>query len=125
MVHVAAAVRVHSRTVARWESGETKPSPKMWRLLLAFFNDLSPTVAHQLALAAGLEPPAPKPVTVVDAAMVERALLDMADQLDVSPRRLRAAVRDLVVAVTNANGSLSDLMAAVGTKTPSNEPLPS
>ena len=108
---VGAAVGVHPRTVRRWELGETAPTSEQWERLAAYFAAFVPEAAEQLARAARVPSPIAAPPAVDDRAIGE-ALFRAADLLDVSPRRVRAAVRFLVEAVANANGSLADLAKA-------------
>jgi transcriptional regulator with XRE-family HTH domain len=108
---VGAAVGVHPRTVRRWELGETTPTSEQWAHLAAYYAAFVPEAAEQLARAARVPSPIAVPPAVDDRA-IEEALFRAADQLDVSPRRVRAAVRFLVTAVTNANGTLPDLAKA-------------
>ena len=44
--------------------------------------------------------------------MIEAAIIRAADRLDVSPRRVRAALRDIAAATDNAQGTLRDLAQA-------------
>jgi transcriptional regulator with XRE-family HTH domain len=108
---VAAAVGVHPRTVRRWELGETTPTSDEWGRLAAYYAPFAPEAADQLARAARVPSPVAAPPAADDRA-IEEALFRAADQLDVSPRRVRAAVRFMVAAVTKANGSLADLARA-------------
>ena len=48
----------------------------------------------------------------VDARAVEAAILHAADRLDVAPRRVRAALRDIAAAVEAAHGTLRDIARA-------------
>jgi transcriptional regulator with XRE-family HTH domain len=109
--HTAEALGVHPRTVARWEIGETRPSPAEWSRLAVFFARFAPEAAEKLAAAAGVPSPSPPP-PVVDVRRIEDAIIRAADQLDVAPRRVRAALRDIATAVDNARGTLKDLAEA-------------
>lgn len=105
------AFGVHPRTMKRWEVGETHPKPAQWSRLAAFYARYAPTAAENLAQAAGVPSPFPAPPPV-DAQAITSALYRAADQLDVSPRRVRAAVREIVTAVADAHGTLEDLARA-------------
>ena len=107
----AKGLGVHPRTVTRWELGETRPSPGEWSRLAAFFVRYAPEAAIALATAAGVASPIPAPVPVDDRA-VEAAILRAADRLDVAPRRVRAALREIAAAVEAAHGTLGDLARA-------------
>jgi len=107
----AKALGVHPRTVTRWELGETRPSPAEWSRLATFFVQYAPQSAVALAAAAGVPSPAPPPPSV-DGEMIEAAIIRAADRLDVSPRRVRAALRDIAAATENAQGTLRDLAQA-------------
>jgi hypothetical protein len=61
-----------------------------------------------LAEAAGVPSPFPPPPPV-DTPSIEAAIFRAADQLDVAPRRVRAAVREILTAVAGARGTLEDL----------------
>jgi transcriptional regulator with XRE-family HTH domain len=109
--HVAAGVSVHPRTIARWERGETQPTAAQWSKTVAYLAQHVPQAAVELAEAAGV--PIPVPVTpTVDASRIEAALLRAADMLDISPKRVRAAVRELATATRDAGGKLEDLLRA-------------
>jgi len=107
----AKGLGVHPRTVTRWENGETRPTSAEWSRLAAFFAQFAPRAAVELAEAAGVPSPFPAP-TAVDLRGIEAAIVRAADRLDVAPRRVRAALRDIVAAVENARGSLGDLSKA-------------
>ena len=102
---------VHPRTVRRWEVGETKPSEADWSRLVAFFAMYAPQAADALAAAAGVPSASPAP-RAVDVRAIEAAIIRAADRLDVAPRRVRAALRDIVGATESANGTLGDLAQA-------------
>jgi len=108
----AKALGVHPRTVTRWEIGETKPSADEWSRLVALFTAYAPQAAEALAAAAGV-PSALPPPRAVDLRAIDAAIIRAADRLDVAPRRVRAALRDIVTATESANGTLSDLAAQV------------
>jgi hypothetical protein len=106
--HVAAGLDVHPRTVRRWELGETSPTKTEWVRIVSYFAAFVPRDAVALALAADV--PSPFPVQpAVDQRAIEDAILRAADTLDVAPRRVREAVRDITRAVASAHGSLEDL----------------
>jgi predicted transcriptional regulator len=107
----AHALGVHPRTVTRWEVGETQPSPAEWAKLVALFAPLVPEAAAALASAADV-PPARQPERSVDVGAIRSAIVRAADRLDLSPRRVRAALRDIVAATESANGTLTDLAQA-------------
>lgn len=106
--HLAAALGVHPRTVHRWEVGESRPSPSQWAKVAACLARVVPERAVELAAAAGVPSPivAPPPV---DERRIEEALMRAADLLDVSPRRVRAAVRAITEATLAAHGKVEDL----------------
>jgi hypothetical protein len=97
--------------VTRWEVGETKPSADEWSRLVALFTMYAPQAAAALAAAAGVPSASPPPRTV-DVRAIDAAIIRAADRLDVAPRRIRAALRDIVTATESANGTLSDLAQA-------------
>lgn len=89
---------------------------------------VAPQAAIDLALVAGVPSPvapaeidpaqiadAPSPIApprVVDTRAIEDALMHSADRLDVAPGRVRAVVRDLLAAVTRAQGTVDGLARA-------------
>lgn len=107
----AKALGVHPRTITRWEVGETRPSPSEWSRLVALFAEYAPQSAIELAAAAGVPSPSPA-LPPVDLRAVEAAIMRAADALDVAPRRIRAALRDIAGAVVSAHGTLGDLVRA-------------
>ena len=109
---VAAALGVHPRTVGRWEVGLASPRRALWPKVVAYYAQFVPVIAVELSRIAGIPSPFP-PAPVVDLRAIQDALLRAADILDVSPRRVRAAVRELTKAVAEANGTLDDLARAV------------
>jgi len=108
---MAAALGVHPRTVARWETGETHPSEEQWTRVTVYLARFVPHEATALAKAAGVGSPLPETLPA-DRQAIEQALLRAADLLDVSPRRVRAAVRELAKATASARGTLADLARA-------------
>jgi transcriptional regulator with XRE-family HTH domain len=107
----AKALGVHPRTLRRWEIGETRPSAAQWSRLAAFFARYAPKAAIELAAAAGVPSPFPDP-PAVDVHGIEAAIARAADHLDVAPRRVRAALRDIFAALANAHGTPDDLLRA-------------
>lgn len=105
---VAAGLGVHPRTVTRWETGRSIPSKAQWARVAAFYARFVPDAAAKLALAAGVPSPN-SPAPVVDDRALQEAMLRAADELDVSPRRVRAVVRALAAAAEHANATLADL----------------
>jgi hypothetical protein len=108
----AKALGVHPRTVSRWEFGETRLSPAEWSRLVEFFAPYAPKAAATLAAAAGVAAPSAARAAAVDVQMIQAAIVRAADRLDVAPRRIRAALRDLAAAVESAHGTVSDLALA-------------
>jgi hypothetical protein len=84
------------------------------RLTVALAHHV-PRAALELAQLVGAPSPIPPP-RVVDVRLIEDALLRAADRLDVAPGRVRSAVRDLVIAVITAHGTLDDLARAAQEK---------
>lgn len=113
---LAAALGVHPRTITRWEVGEVHPSKQQWSKTIDYLARFVPAEAVALAKAAGVASPFPK-AQPVDLLAIEEALLRAADLLDVSPRRIRAAVREITQATASARGTLADLARAAEEKT--------
>lgn len=107
----AKAIGVHPRTLRRWEIGETRPSPAQWSRVAEFYARYAPQAALELATAAGVPSPFPDP-PAVDVHGIEAAITRAADHLDVAPRRVRAALRDLFAALADAHGTPDDLLRA-------------
>ena len=107
----AKGLGVHPRTVTRWEVGEARPSRARWSSIAAFFVRYAPEAAVNLAAAAGVSSPVATPPPV-DIRQIEQAILRAADRLDLAPRRVRAALRDLTAATKSAHGTLGDLARA-------------
>jgi transcriptional regulator with XRE-family HTH domain len=108
---LAAALGVHPRTVTRWEIGETRPSKAEWERAVAYLYRFVPNEAVELAAAAGIASPLP-PRVLVDMRAIEDSISRAADALDVSPRRVRGALREIARSVIAASGSLDDLAKA-------------
>jgi DNA-binding XRE family transcriptional regulator len=113
--HVAQAVGVAAKTVARWEAGYTHPSPARWTKVVAYLALFVPDAAQQLAELAGVPSPVAPPPTV-DLRALEDAVFRAADQLDVAPRRVREALRAIILAAHTANASLADVARALEEK---------
>jgi len=111
----ATALKVHPRTVARWERGQTQPSKDEWTGIVSFLAGFAPELAQRLAAVADVPSPVPAP-PAVDQRAIEEALYRAADQLDVSPRRVRQALRELLSTAAAAHASLGDLAQAVEEK---------
>jgi len=112
LTDVASALQVHPRTIYRWKTGRTTPSARQWTELVAYFYQFVPEDAVALAAAAKVPLPSAALPPTVEHNLIENALLRAADTLDVSPRRVRAALRDITKAVRDARGSLDDLARA-------------
>jgi len=121
---IATALKVHPRTVTRWELGQTRPSKDEWTSIVSFLAGFAPDLAQRLAAVADVPSPVPAPPPV-DLRAVEDALFRAADQLDVSPRRVREALRELFSTAVAAHASLGDLARAVQEKGSAHSPSPS
>ncbi|HEY8079116.1 MAG TPA: hypothetical protein VIF62_33520 [Labilithrix sp.] len=107
----------------RWEIGETRPSKSEWQRIVAYFASFLPREdTLELARVAGVDSPFASPPPV-DVRAIESAIVRAADTLDVSPRRVRAALRDIAQAVANARGSLADLAKVVAEEQAAGEAL--
>ena len=84
-------------------------------MLVAYLGRLLPEQALELANAAKVPSPFLTPPPV-DLRAIEDAFLHAADLLDVSPRRIRAAIRNITNAVVGAHGTLADLAQAAQEK---------
>ena len=123
LAQMAAMVKVHPRTLKRWENGETRPNAAEWAMVTATLAQFAQQGANELArvaidLARVTGAPSPLPESPApDMRSLDDALFRAADRLDVAPARVRAAVRDLVAAVLKANASLDDLARAARERT--------
>jgi hypothetical protein len=117
---LGAALDVHYRTITRWEVGEVHPSKAQWSKVVAYLARFVPQDAIELARVAGVASPVPEAVPV-DVRAIEEVLLRAADLLDVSPRRVRAAIREVVRVTAGARGTLVDLARAVEEKATGDE----
>lgn len=91
------------------------PSKEPWTKAAAYLARLVPHEAIALAKAAGIPSPNADPPPI-DVRAIEEAIVRAADLLDVSLRRVRAAVRELVQASLEARGALAELGKAAEEK---------
>jgi transcriptional regulator with XRE-family HTH domain len=115
LAQVAKAMGSHPRTIKRWEIGETRPSKEEWSRLARLFAAYVPAKAVELARIAEVPSPITPPIPI-DPRAFEEALVRAADLLDVAPKRVRAAVRQILADVTAARGTLDDLLCAAQEK---------
>lgn len=108
---LAEGLGVTPRTVGRWESGLSQPPGEQWLRIARYLAGFAPDEAAELARAAGVASPLPERIPV-DSDAIRQALLRAADLLDTSPRRVRAAVREIVKVTAAARGALVDLARA-------------
>jgi transcriptional regulator with XRE-family HTH domain len=112
-------VGVIGRTVHRWERGHRRPNRRHRQALLTAIGVLAPGAAAALATGLGLEPATPtaSPGEATDARQapngpngpapaLELLLLRAADELDLSPRRVRTAVTKLLAELSRAGFTL-------------------
>jgi DNA-binding XRE family transcriptional regulator len=109
-------VGVLGRTIHRWERGYRHPSPRHRRALLAAIQVLAPAEAPSLAIGLGLasappESPAAPAAAGSNTPTLELLLLRAADELDLSPRRLRATLSTLFAELSRAGLSLAAVQA--------------
>jgi transcriptional regulator with XRE-family HTH domain len=107
------------RAVYRWERGVSAPTRRHQRALLTAVQAIDPSLAAKLQAelvssarqAQGLGPPAPAPPPPVPAkptgpVALELAVFAAADELDLTPRRLRAALVKLCARLMEGGFSL-------------------
>jgi transcriptional regulator with XRE-family HTH domain len=123
---LGARVGVSGRSVSRWETGHWEPHRAQRLSLLKVFAELPPPMVRELTvLLSGVDPgppapaaaPAPEPVDV--RALVDRLVLSAADQLDVGPRSLRAALATMLGSLDRAQIALPAVLAALAPAAPS------
>jgi hypothetical protein len=91
---------VGRQSIARWEAGIAFPSDMTRAVIFDSVGDLPPDVRLEIAIALGADPPAPPPAPqvavappVVDRrAVMEGIVFRAAEELDLGPRGVRAAI---------------------------------
>jgi hypothetical protein len=112
---VAKACEVVTRTVARWQAGQTQPNPFQQRNIVfllhetgrvprAMLEELASASADDL-VSLGLEsPPAKRPVAPPNAQkVVDDAVREAAEELSLDPKVLRPVVSRLYQAIAEGN----------------------
>ncbi len=112
-------LELKGRAVYRWERGESAPTRRHRRTLIAALNGLDPKLTAELvaafapskhgtatAPAAPLQPPTP---TINPATAFELFLFRMADELDLPPRRVRTPLSRLLKRARAADLTLDAL----------------
>jgi transcriptional regulator with XRE-family HTH domain len=116
-----------ARTVQRWENDTVAVTPEVRARLLGALADAPPdTLAALKRAIAAATPTAPSsapqaPPAPPTSTTLQLALLSAAEQLDVSPKRLRAAIVALLQALDGAGVSAREgaqLLAAAPPTTP-------
>jgi transcriptional regulator with XRE-family HTH domain len=106
------------RAVYRWERGVSAPTKRHRRALVTAVQAIDANLAAKLQAeltsyvnnAKGVvvppPPPAPAPAQPTGPVALELAIFAMADELDLTPRRLRASLSRLLVRLGEAGFSL-------------------
>jgi transcriptional regulator with XRE-family HTH domain len=108
-------VGLRGRAVYRWERGASVPSRRSRRALVTVLNALNPAAASMLAEALAVDgrsaaaapvpvPIAPPPISEKQA--TELAVFAMADELDLSARRVRGSLARLLRRMRETNLTL-------------------
>jgi transcriptional regulator with XRE-family HTH domain len=108
-VQLGRRVGLKGRAVYRWERGDSEPRKRHRRELIVVLNAVNPVAASALAAAfdqaarerapSAAVPPAPLPAPPrppEPKVTLDLAILALADELDVSPRRLRLSLSKLL-----------------------------
>jgi transcriptional regulator with XRE-family HTH domain len=117
---------LNGRAIYRWERDETAPSDLNLRRVVqviaalheAAGSKLSAAIANQAAPSASDAPPtSPLPAvsTAQSRALIERGVFNMADELDVAPRRVRSALSHWLRRVREANLALDVVQHEIDT----------
>jgi transcriptional regulator with XRE-family HTH domain len=115
---LGARIGLKGRAIYRWERDDSAPRRRHRRALVTMIQALDPAAASTLqavfesherkrkgvVVAAPAPPPAPAQPT--GAVALELAIFALADELDLAPRRLRAALVKLFARLTEAGFSL-------------------
>lgn len=110
---VARALRVHPKTIRRWERGESRPHEPQWPKLFAFYAQRSPTIAATLAASTGRALPTPPPPSTLHPRMATLVMALAADALDVAPRRVLDVLRATVHAAEASRIPIDLLMKSL------------
>jgi transcriptional regulator with XRE-family HTH domain len=114
---VGAHLGVSGRTIHRWETDQRRPRPRELPHLLRRLHELSPPLAARLASATGVAleaagiAPAVSASDVAQRNALDAAICAAAEELDVSPRRLRPGVAALLARLREARVSIEDAAA--------------
>ncbi|MFO0549265.1 MAG: helix-turn-helix transcriptional regulator [Polyangiaceae bacterium] len=104
-------IGVGGLTVCRWELGRFAPTRRNFEAIVAHLRTIRPDVADYLwGEATGNPAPAPPPPSVP---ALRAGVLELADVLDASPRRARAAVERLFAALVAERFTLAGAHGAV------------
>jgi transcriptional regulator with XRE-family HTH domain len=111
---LASRLGLRVQTVSRWESGRVVPTRRNCSALVRAISEVDAEAGAELArvvngpsVAELPERPRPSEISRLDAGdAVERAIFAMADELDLSPRRVRAGVLQLLRRLAAAGISL-------------------
>jgi transcriptional regulator with XRE-family HTH domain len=115
---LGARIGLKGRAIYRWERDDNAPRRRHRRALVTMIQAIDPAAASRLQAVfeshernrKGVvlpEPaPPPTPAEPTGAVALELAIFAMADELDLPPRRLRAALAKLLARVAEAGFSL-------------------
>lgn len=113
ITQLARALRVHPRTVTRWEAGAARPRERQWSRVLELYVQRAPEVAQALAATAGRALPEPTRPVAANPNDIERVVAMAADTLDVAPKRVRQVLRAAALAATEVGVPTELLLAAL------------
>lgn len=114
-VQLGRRMGLSGRAVYRWERGAAVPSKRHRAALVTALQAVNPQVAEWLAaiMASELDgkqaaaaPAEAAPAPIDEAAMVERAIFMMADELDLPSRRVRGSLRRFLKSLRGAKLTL-------------------
>lgn len=112
------AIRVSARAISRWESGQNGLTSRNWARLVGGITERDAAAGAALEAelirlhpTRGKRPPATVTPPPPDPAALERAVTTCADFLDVSPKRARAFMAEVLRALAASRCAVDDALA--------------
>ena len=103
---LAAKLEVSKRSISRWESGHWSPARMTHAAILQTFAPLPPSMLRELTrLLVGVDPggpPSPAAPAVDARGTMDALVYRAAEELDLGPRRVRAAIAGLLEGIERA-----------------------
>lgn len=112
ITELARALRRSPRTVSRWEDGSTTPKPTDLAAVVDALAAYDARVSASLRESLGLPAPPPGAATVAERRKgLAWILYEAADEADLSPKRLRAALAIIARRASAAGFSIDEMRA--------------